>query len=357
MQLLESFIYSNKIGIRLLRHILFWLMHMASWLVVVSFYKPITPREFYYVSLAVPLVVITTYFIVYFLVPRFSSGNSRSKLFLWLMAVLFVLGFSLRVYKFYFLLPLLDGSDAGAFEFWNIAQVINEVFYWLGVICMATAIKLIKSKTDLQQKNEQLASEKRTAELNFLKLQMHPHFLFNTLNTLYSEIIQNSEKAAQVVVNLSSLLRFMLEESNKQYITLDKEIQIVKDYVNLEKLRHGERLNIKLSLPEDKNGLTVSPLLFLPFVENSFKHSLTKVSGKVSIEINIEVTNSKIKLRVANDCVKTPLINDRSMGKGVTNVRRQLELLYNKNHFLSIDDRNGKYIVSLEIPARTQVNA
>jgi sensor histidine kinase YesM len=352
MNFIDALIYSNQTGIRILRHVLFWLIHVLSWLVVVSFYTPIVAREVYYVLLVIPLAMITTYFIMYFILPRFSTENSGGKIFLWLILVLIALGFGLRYYKFYILLPFLDSEEPGAFEFWNFAKVINEVFYWLGIICMATAIKLIKSKTELHKKNDQLASEKRIAELNFLKLQMHPHFLFNTLNTLYSETIQNSEKAGQVVMHLSSLLRFMLEECNKPLITLEKEIRMIKDYIDLEKLRHGDRLNVNMSVPKNDLELMISPLLFLPFIENSFKHSLANIRGEVNIDIDIKRTSTNLTLMVENDHSKSTKVNGYSLGKGIANIKRQLELLYDKDHSLIINDSGEKYKVSLVIPVK-----
>src|SRR5258708_31239424 len=106
---------------------------------------------------------------------------------------------------------------------------------------------------------------------------MHSHFLFNTLNTLYSETMQDSGKAEQVVLHLSNLLRFILDECNKPLIAVSKEIKVIHDYIELEKLRHGSRLQVSLSVPESDQSLFISPLIFLPFIENSFKHSLNNI--------------------------------------------------------------------------------
>ena len=180
---------------------------------------------------------------------------------------------------------------------------------------------------------------------------MHPHFLFNTLNTLYSKTIQNSEQAGQVVMQLSSLLRFMLEECNKPMITLEKELKVINDYIELEKLRHGDRLNITLSIPEKPPGILISPLLFLPFIENSFKHSLNNIRGQVTINIELKFSDTGLCLIVENDHLK-PKINGHSSGQGIANIRRQLELLYDKDYTLSIDDRGAKYRISLYIPTK-----
>ncbi|MCI0751220.1 MAG: histidine kinase [Flammeovirgaceae bacterium] len=355
MRFINTLIYSNQTGIRILRHTLFWIVDIFNWLVVVSLNKEITFRELYFVLLTIPLAIITSYFIMYYLLPRFSNDQPKAKLFLMVLGVLVLLGVVLRIYKVYFVFPLLDGVEPGAPDLLSLGRIISEVFYWLGVICMAVAIKLIKSKTELQQKNEQLLSEKRVAELSFLKLQMHPHFLFNTLNTLYSETIQNTEKAGMVVMHLSNLLRFILEECNKPMISLEKEIKVIKDYIELEKLRHGTRLNVNLQVPESNNGILLSPLLFLPFVENSFKHSLSHVRGPVTIDIQIGLTDDSLHLMVENDRTRNHIINGFPSGKGITNIKRQLELLYGKGHHLTISESEKKYRIELTIPSKNNL--
>ena len=230
---------------------------------------------------------------------------------------------------------------------WNLGLVIREIFTWLGVVCMAIIVKLVKSKTDLQEKNNRLMVEKRQAELNFLKAQMHPHFLFNTLNTLYSETLKTSGREQEIILNLASLLRFTLEECNKPDITLGREIEVIRHYIELEQLRHNSRLNVSLSTPKEALSQKISPLIFLPFVENSFKHALRNIRGSVQIVINIQASGNRAMLMVENDHVSG---NGNGQGTGIANIKRQLELLYENNYSLQISDTDNKYRVSLSIP-------
>jgi two-component system LytT family sensor kinase len=350
MQFINKLIYSNHPIVWMIRHLLFWITNIFNWLVVVSFYKELHADDVYYLLLVMPLAMVTTYFIIYYLLPKFSNDRSNAKLFLYILGVLFLLGFFLRVYKIHFVYPILGNAPASGPEWLTMGLIINEVFYWLGTIGMAGTLKLIKGRTALQQRNEMLLNEKRIAELSFLKMQMHPHFFFNTLNTLYSETIKNTEKAGQVVMHLSDLFRFILEECDKPVITLEKELKVINDYISLEQLRHGKRLKVNFTIPENTAGISLSPLLFLPFIENSFKHSLANVRGTVTIDIRISVDNDRIRLDVENDNADGAAPN-RSTGKGIANIKRQLALLYNKDHQLTVHDGSEKYRVALVIPS------
>jgi LytS/YehU family sensor histidine kinase len=218
---------------------------------------------------------------------------------------------------------------------------------------MAIVIKLIKNKTELQQTNEQLIAEKKTAELNFLKSQMQPHFLFNTLNTLYSETIQESGKAQKVVLYLSGLLRFILEECNKPFIPIGHEIKVIKDFIALEQLRHGSRLTVNLVVLDVNPRMVISPLVFLPFVENSFKHTLQTKRGRIHIDIAITMKDNNFHMVIENDKEDAPKkINGHEPGKGISNVRRQLDLLYGKQYKLDVEDAPKLYRVSLLVPAK-----
>lgn len=351
MRLINKLIYSNHPGVWLLRHTLFWATNIFNWLVVVSFYKELVIEDVYYLLLVIPLAMMATYFIIYYLLPGFSHNFSNARLFLYILCVLFTLGFLLRVYKIHFVYPILGTTPTTGPEWLTLGLIINEVFYWLGAIGMAGTLKLIKGRTELQQRNEMLLNEKRIAELSFLKMQMHPHFFFNTLNTLYSETIKNTEKAGQVVMHLSDLFRFILEECDKPVITLEKEVKVINDYISLEQLRHGKRLKVNFATPENTSGITLSPLLFLPFIENSFKHSLANVRGPVTIDIRISVNDGRIRLDVENDRADA-LEPGHSTGKGIANIKRQLTLLYNKDHRLTMHDDADKYRVALEIPSK-----
>lgn len=342
MKQINALIYSQHSGIRFLRHVLFWLADIFNWMVVAV--SAGAPRgEIYTFLLSLPICMVATYFILYYLMPRFSG----SALFGYIVVTIVLLGVFLRLYKVFFTYPLTGVTFPPDYSHWTLGLLIREIFSWMGVICMAIIVKLVKNKRDLQERNEQLIAEKRQAELNFLKAQMHPHFLFNTLNTLYSETLNHPGREQEIVLNLASLLRFTLEECNKPDIPLGREIDVIRHYIELEKIRHNSRLNVSLTTPREALSQRISPLIFLPFVENSFKHALRNVRGTVQIVINIQASGNRAMLMVENDHISG---NGNGQGTGIGNIKRQLELLYDSNYSLQISDSDNKYRVSLSIP-------
>jgi two-component system, LytTR family, sensor kinase len=354
MKFIDSFIYSKQIGYRLSRHILFWLTDSALYLLVASATNKITGTEILNLALKVPLAVLATYFILYYLIPTYSNKSNKGQLLAWIIALLIFIGIGMRYYRLFILNPFLYPDQPLSDSMWSLGRIVGEIFSWMAVIAMAIAIKLMKNKSELQKTNEQLTEEKKIAELNFLKSQMHPHFLFNTLNTLYSETIQESGKAQQVVLHLANLLRFILDECSKPLIPIGHELKVIRDFIALEALRHGERLSVNLVVENINHNIHISPLILLPFVENSFKHTLNEVAGKIEIEIIIRMQHDKLIMTVENDM---PIIKQNPgtiPGKGIPNVTRQLELLYGRDYSLQLNSDKEKYRVSLEVPAKNQ---
>ncbi|MBL0740842.1 sensor histidine kinase [Chryseolinea lacunae] len=356
MSLFTTLIYSNRPAVRIARHVLFWVTDIANYLLIVSVNTEINAVEVNKILFRIPLIALAAYFFIYYLIPKYSRERDKGQLFLWIIGMMIYLGVGVRFYRYYILGPLLDPNQVLDFDVWDFRRVLSEILQSMVVISMAIAIKLIKNKTELQQKNEALVEEKKTAELGFLKAQMHPHFLFNTLNTLYSETIQDSGKAQQVVLHLSNLLRFMLDECQKPLIPIQHEIKVVRDFIALEELRHGARLHVKLVVEDINPHMMLSPLIFLPFVENSFKHTLSHKRGQIAIDIVIRGEGDTLRLRIANDKEEPTFHrNGHKRGHGISNIRRQLELLYGKTYSLEVDDSQDQYVVSLSIPSLQSV--
>src|SRR6478736_726774 len=350
MKFIDTFIYSDRIGIRIFRHFLFWATDFVSYLVVISANTTISYNTVLGLLTRYPIMVGITYFIMYYLIPRYSSNNKRWELGLWILVILFAIGVGLRYYRYYLITPILEPDSVIPSNVFAFNRILGEIFSWMAVMFMAIAIKLIKTKNELQQQNQELAAEKRIAELSFLKAQMHPHFLFNTLNTLYSEAIKTDSKSEQIVLRLSNLMRFILEECNKTLISLEKEIKVIDDYIALEKIRHGKRLEVDFTCDVRDHAILISPLLMLPFVENSLKHTLSGKLGVILIKIKVYTERNRVHLMVANDIIQSSQQVALDHGLGVKNIKKQLELLFGKNYKLDITE-GSKYIVNLNIPA------
>jgi two-component system, LytTR family, sensor kinase len=350
MSLFDTFVYSKNWEIRVLRHVVFWATDCISNLVVLSADTEIKTSVIISRILVVPLAASVTYFIIYYLIPTFSKDHNRIRLVLGIFAAVAFVGFGIRYYRVYLIYPLVDPSHVFQHDIWTAGYVFKEIFRWMPGISLAIAIKMMKNKTEIQEKAEHLIEEKKAAELAFLKAQMHPHFLFNTLNTLYSYSIKNADKSELVVLHLANLMRYILEECDHRVIPIEKEIKVIEDYFELKKLRHGSRLQIDCQIKLNGCKTYISPLIFLPIIENSFKHTLSSNRGTIHISVQIRSDKDFIYLYVENDLLSHE-DNGSARGMGIANVKRQLALLYGQRFNMDIKNGQGKYSVNLKVPA------
>jgi sensor histidine kinase YesM len=212
---------------------------------------------------------------------------------------------------------------------------------------LAVAIKLFKEWFRQREQALKAENEKVKIELESLRSQVHPHFLFNTLNNLYSLTLSSSPTASLVVVHLSDLLRYMLYECREPEVPVEKELHMLKKYIELEKLRYGNRLDVAFTVSGNPKHLAISPLLLLPFVENSFKHGVSEQLDQCWINIHVHVENNHFNFQVSNS--RTQRDENTSGGLGMANVQRRLRLLYPDTHSLTITEENEIYAVKLEL--------
>ena len=213
-------------------------------------------------------------------------------------------------------------------------------------------IKWFKYGYVQQQNTNKLAEEKLAAELKFLKAQVHPHFLFNTLNNLYALTLKKSAEAPEMVLELSELLNYMLYECNAERVGLKKELKLVQDYIDLEKLRYGDRLNASFNVKGEAGSIELAPLIILPFVENAFKHGVSDVLEESWVSIDLEIKQNYITLKVENSKSNLEETDDRfayKEGIGLTNVKRRLELLYPSQYQFEIHESESSYLVVLKL--------
>jgi LytS/YehU family sensor histidine kinase len=219
------------------------------------------------------------------------------------------------------------------------------------VVAFVSVVKLLELSFEQQKNSRELDRERIEAELKFLKAQVHPHFLFNTLNNLYALTLDKSEKAPEVVLKLSDLLNYMLYDCNEQYMLISKEILLIENYLELEKIRYGSHLNIDFSVSGDTAGKKIAPMLLLPFVENAFKHGVSKVRNDAFVNILLEVNEDQLSFSVRNSKTLVPDSDPSgySEGIGLKNVRRRLDLLYQGRHVLDLEQYDNEYRILLRI--------
>jgi len=214
---------------------------------------------------------------------------------------------------------------------------------------LAAAIKLMKYWHLKEQRNLQLQKENAEAGLQLLKAQVHPHFLFNTLNNIYSYTQNTSPVASKMITGLSDMLRYILYEGNRPLTSLHKELGMIEDYINLEKIRYGNRLELHIDLPENTQGLHIAPLLLLPLVENCFKHGTSTMLEQPWINLKITLQGKQMHMKLLNGKLNSPVEKQPLTGIGLNNVQMRLSLLYPGKHELTITSEDEVFMVNLKL--------
>ena len=222
------------------------------------------------------------------------------------------------------------------------------IFFFTGA---STAIKIIKNWFQQQQVSQALERSSMQSELKFLKSQINPHFLFNTLNNLYALTLKKSDNAPEIVIKLSEMMRYMLYECNERRVPLSKEIKYIQNYLDLEKLRQGDRIDISFDWKGHVGDQKIAPLMFIPFLENSFKHGANSGIEQGHVHINMLVEDDSLEFEITNS--KPPPVPNPGVRKvggiGLMNVERRLNLIYPNSYDLNIENKPNEYSVKLHL--------
>jgi LytS/YehU family sensor histidine kinase len=213
---------------------------------------------------------------------------------------------------------------------------------------LAAAIKLMKYWYMKEQRNLQLQKENVDAQLQILKAQVHPHFLFNTLNNIYSYTQNTSPVASRLVMGLSDMLRYMLYECNQPLVPLSKELKMLQDYIVLEQIRYNQQLDVNVVLPSGVEDIYIAPLLLLPFVENCFKHGTSQVLEHPWVSLHITLDNEQMKMKLVNGKAEN-YVPKKAPGIGILNVQKRLDLIYPGKYYLKINNEADVFVVTLRI--------
>jgi sensor histidine kinase YesM len=226
--------------------------------------------------------------------------------------------------------------------------------YSVGSIFFFGIIKHAYDYIKLKQAAQQLRIEKQQAELNYLKSQTNPHFLFNTLNNIYSLARDKSDLAPESILRLSKILRFMLYEAGGTHIAIEQELKIINDYITLEKLRYDDSLRINFNYDIEDMKQALPPLLLMPLVENAFKHGVSETRNGPFVDIHLSINNRQLAFLVKNSTEKFPEEQPVKENIGLSNLRRQLELLY-KEFNLSVQQGESVFTTTLKINLASHV--
>jgi LytS/YehU family sensor histidine kinase len=215
------------------------------------------------------------------------------------------------------------------------------------VSAFALTIKFLKLWYIKEQKNIQLQKENLISKTQLLQSQVHPHFLFNTLNNIYSSALPNAPDASKMIMRLSSLLRYILYECNKPMVPLNRELAMIREYTDLETMRYDEKLEISIESPEDSGQYEIAPLILLPFVENCFKHGSSNMIESPWINLNIQLKENMLSAKIVNGKAANSVYNEA--GIGIDNARKRLELLYPGKYELKIVNEEEVFAIDLKI--------
>lgn len=216
------------------------------------------------------------------------------------------------------------------------------------VFTVSTCIKVIQQWLSAEQRQKLIETEKLNTELSFLKSQINPHFLFNTLNNIYSLAVVKSDATAPAIMKLSSIMRYVLSDTRQHLVPLEKEIEFIQHYIDLQKVRLTDKIKINLAVIGDPEGQQIAPLLFIPFVENAFKYGISTREDS-EINISIDIKPGEIEFKTDNRILAIETDIEKKNGIGLKNTRRRLEILYADKHSLEINRKDDHFYVHLKI--------
>jgi len=336
-------------------HLLFWVVSIFSWFFFVlifdgEWWEPLVNKLCY-----LPSQMIIVYAFLYILLPLIFDKQYLS--FLGLLILLgYVTAVLARLTKIYIYEPAVGyilPQETFLEVIMETSHLLVQYMIWVFFLPILTIMMILILRHFTQKaKIEMMRKEKNKAELNFLKAQLHPHFLFNTLNNLYALSIVKSPKTSDIAGKLNDIIDYMFHKCDTQSIAISEEIQLINNYIELEKIRYGDRLQISFEQNVDQSHFKIVPLMLLSLIENAFKHGASKDPENPIIKIKIKLENERLQCHIFNTVAKNEGtdLSKKNNGIGIQNVRRQLEILYPKNSVFHIKDEAKQFEVYLEIP-------
>ena len=354
MKRIESII--NKIlENRVLTHVLYWTGSVLLWAVVGTFGKSISIEPLVNKLCYLPPQLIAAYALMYYQFPKLAFKKKYVSFMLSLGLSAYATSVLARFFKVYVYETILE-VDAPKDSLWdlltNISPLLDNYLLWVYFFPLFTAIaKLLKDHFVNKQRMEALKKDKAKAELGFLKAQLHPHFLFNTLNNLYTLTLYKSDEAPDIVLKLAQILDYTLHQDKHKEIPIQKEVELIQNYIDLELLRYGDRIDFTFKKQITTPQTTITPLILLSIVENAFKHGASGDHGRPKIEIDLRIKDHLLTFEVFNtkpQIVQADKTNFKK-GIGMNNIKRQLVLIYPDQHHFHVEETVNTYKVKLEI--------
>lgn len=331
-------------------HVIFWtLFFLYTWLPEAT----INDNNYYASFLSacglVTIAMATTYFTIHITFGKYFLHKKRLHFIVSLLTSLVISGIIRRVFLYTYIYPLLYPSRLSEPLYYLPKIMIGAVQVHL-IAGVGALIYLLGKWKEQQHFSDILVKEKMAAELQLLKSQVQPHFIFNTLNNIYMLSLKGSTQTSDMIYRLSSLLSYMLYDSKEDVISIEKEVDYIKNYINLEKIRYGERLDVQLNIYKNVKNVTLPPLLFLPLVENAFKHGVSKQVNDSWIHIDISLKQGLLIFKIENSCSDNiELLKEFGHGLGLDNLKKRLNILYNGKYELKTMKEDDTFLAVLKL--------
>ncbi len=325
-------------------HVIFWLIFLII-LIASDFSQVGWPLVFYQKVVDIIFYAAIIYINLLYLIPQFlSQKRFWTYVALLLLAVLVLTPIKIAIQVFLF-------ADTPSFQHYFIA---NQSYFFMSMFLVGSSSTIYGILSDWfihQSEKMELQTQTMQSELKFLRSQINPHFLFNTLNNLYALTLKKSDDAPEIVLKLSEMMRYMLYECNEKKVPLQKEVAYMKNYLDLERLRQHESIDIQFEQTGEISDQKIAPLLLIPFIENSFKHGLNSHIDHGWVNIRMQVDGNHLLFSIENS--KGPSqprqVHRKSGGIGLVNVRRRLNLIYDDQYQLKISNEPNTYRVILDL--------
>jgi len=341
----------TKKTVRFLSHLLFWIFILAFFTFIYGIRRDNFVEIFKVMLGTLPIDILYTYLLIYILIPMLLL----KKRYVWFI-ITFILSFTFVVIlewtiNYFILYPSIYADYykwKDSITYFSGSGLM--IYISLGfVILLASAIKLSRYWLQSQQDKANLEIQNRKSELALLRSQVNPHFLFNTLNNIDSLIRKDQDKASDTIVKLSEIMRYFIYETDSDKVPLEKEIDYLHSFIELQRIRHKDPGFIRFQVSGSPTGKLIAPMLFIPFVENAFKHGVKgKKTPAITVDLLIQPTMMRFEVINFIDS-RSDQVKDAGKGIGLANVKRRLDLIYPQKYSLSIEQTGEQYNVLLEI--------
>jgi len=331
-----------------------FLLHLSFWCFYVSFYVyAVSSRPGREVSLTrlvlssslqLSFAMLVTYFNYFVLLPRYLRHQKTWKYF-----IEFVIPFIILIFvRVYVQRYVMESFGIHERYYYTTFYVVQLSFDTLLITIFVGMLRFATGWFELEARRKQMENDKLTNELKFLKAQINPHFLFNTLNNLYYLAYSHSANTTEVIAKLSQMMRYMIYDSNYPKVHLSKEIEYMQNYISLERLRLNNEVPIDFVIEGEPENKSITPLIFITFLENAFKHGVSANTADSWVKISVKLKGNECIYTVENSKLKS-LDNKEKSGIGLQNVKRRLELSYPDKYTLKTDDQSDRYFVQLNL--------